>query len=150
MPIQTYRCLQCNCHYESLIRTGNSELETKCPGCGSGAKEYQFSGFATKNTAIHTSERPVILVNDKGEIRYPADPSAPIHPKFLAQGYRKEYAFETFDQRNAFEKRTGKIHEDSHYDKGSNTAEKDLCPDPPTTEQMMSKIKHKIRPLGSL
>lgn len=149
MPIHEYLCLTCGDHYEALVRTGNSESEITCPNCGHGDKEVQFSQFATKLTAIHVSERPVILKNDKGEIRYPMNANDPIHPKFLAQGYRKEYAFETFAQRNEFERVTGKIHERSHYDTGSATAEKDLS-NTPDEAGNLSKIKHRLNRLHTL
>lgn len=148
MPIHEYRCLACNIRYEALIRTGNSELESQCPDCGSTWKEYCPSAFSSRITAIHTSERPVILRNDKGEIRYPATNDAPIHPKYLAQGFRKEYAFETFSERDAFEKKTGTIHERSHY-ATSDAAEKDLQREP-TDEDRLSKIKHKLNHLRTL
>lgn len=148
MPIQEYRCLACNVRYEALIRTGNSELESRCPDCGSREKEYCPSSFSSRITAIHTSERPVILRNDKGEIRYPATADAPIHPKYVAQGFRKEYAFETFAQRDAFEKRTGTVHERSHYET-SDAAGKALAHED-TDDDRINKIKHKLNHLRTL
>jgi hypothetical protein len=66
-------------------------------------------------------------------------------PKYAAQGYVREEAFTTFAERDTYEKRTGKIHERSHYDPGSATAERDLAgPDPvkATQEKIASMIKH--------
>lgn len=148
MPIQEYRCLACNIRYEALIRTGNSELESRCPDCGSVEKEYCPSAFSSKITSIHPSERPVILINDKGEIKHQMRNDQPIHPKYAAQGFRKSYAFETFSERDAFEKKTGTIHERSHYET-SDAAEKDLQREP-TDEDRLSKIKHRLNHLRTL
>jgi len=105
--------------------------EHVCPIC-SAALHPILSLFSTPNDAIHASERPVVLRNHRtGEVRYLANRDMPVDAKYAARGFVKEEAFTSFAERDAFEKSTGRIHERSHYDPGSNTAEKDLTPPDP-------------------
>jgi putative FmdB family regulatory protein len=137
MPIREFRCE--NDHlFEVLVRSTDEEY--CCPECGSDKLLQIPSTFATRNEAIHPSERPVIFRNpNTGEIRYPASKDQPLDPKFAAQGYVREEAFSTFSGRDSFEKTTGRIHERSHYDPGSATAERDLAP--PDPEANLKKLK---------
>lgn len=153
MPIREYQCLSCarndtDTVYEALVR-GNSEMEITCPICKSADKEVKMSGFATRNEAIHASERPIILKNDKGEIRYLANRDMDVHPKYAAQGYKKVEAFTTFKERDEFEKTTNRLHERSHYNPGSNTAEYD-CDPIHGQNAAVAKMKRNLIPLGSL
>lgn len=149
MPVYEYECTACQQLYEAYVR-GNSELELQCPTCGSTGKTMQFSAFATKNVAIHESERPVVYRNPRtGDIRYPPTANMPMNPKYAAQGYVREFAFNTPQERNEFEAKTGKLHERSHYDPGSNTAEYDC--DPIHGERAaQAKFKREVKKLGGL
>jgi len=44
MPIYEYVCMQCESHFEELVR--NDETPA-CPGCGATKAKKQFSVFAT-------------------------------------------------------------------------------------------------------
>ncbi len=44
MPIYEYVCMQCESHFEELVRAGN---EPDCPDCGAADVRKQFSVFAT-------------------------------------------------------------------------------------------------------
>lgn len=140
VPIREFCCK--NGHiFEQLIPQREFSNSENCPVDGCGAESHVIpSAFATPNTAIHASERPVVLRNRKtGEIRYLADRDTPVHPKYAARGFVKEEAFTSFSERDAFEKSTGRIHERSHYDPGSATAERDLTP--PDPQQNLEKFK---------
>lgn len=127
MPLREYHCPQCERSFECLVRT--SDAPPKCTHCGSSNLELKYSRFATSNTAIHKSERPIIFRNPRtGEMRFPPRDDAPLHPKYAAQGFERVEAFTTFGERDAFEKSTGRVHERTHYDPGSASAERDLAP----------------------
>jgi putative FmdB family regulatory protein len=49
MPIYEYVCMECESHFEELVRTGESE--PKCPDCGADRAARQFSVFAAHGTA---------------------------------------------------------------------------------------------------
>ena len=129
MPLREYRCV-CGSTFTVLKRQADPE-QASCPECGEGLYPVP-STFSTKNTAIRSSERPIVFRNPQtGEMRFPASREQPLDPKFAAAGFVREEAFTTFGERDAFEKATGRIHEQSHYDSGSATAERDLVgPDP--------------------
>jgi putative FmdB family regulatory protein len=128
MPIHEYACT-CGQEFEALVRSSDAS-PVQCPGCYSSDNLTQlFSTFATRNESIHTSERPVIFHNPKtGEVRTPATRDQPLHPTYAAQGFVRKEAFTTFSERDTYEKTTGKLHERTHYDPGSATAERDLAP----------------------
>jgi putative FmdB family regulatory protein len=44
MPIYEYVCMQCESHFEELVRNGETPA---CPGCGATKAKKQFSVFAT-------------------------------------------------------------------------------------------------------
>ena len=44
MPIYEYVCMQCESHFEELVRNGEA---VHCPDCESAKVEKQFSVFAT-------------------------------------------------------------------------------------------------------
>ena len=44
MPIYEYVCMQCESHFEELVRAGD---DVDCPGCGASNVRKQFSVFAT-------------------------------------------------------------------------------------------------------
>jgi putative FmdB family regulatory protein len=46
MPIYEYHCLVCNRDFETLVRTGATEVE--CTNCGSELLERKFSVFGSK------------------------------------------------------------------------------------------------------
>jgi putative FmdB family regulatory protein len=45
MPIYEYVCMQCESHFEELVRAGDAA--PPCPDCGAARAEKQFSVFAT-------------------------------------------------------------------------------------------------------
>ena len=51
MPIYEYVCMECESHFEELVRTGE---RVSCPDCSSPRVEKQFSVFATHGA----SEQP--------------------------------------------------------------------------------------------
>ena len=53
MPIYEYVCMECESHFEELVRNGE---EPDCPDCASANVRKQFSVFAT-----HGSERAAEL-----------------------------------------------------------------------------------------
>ena len=44
MPIYEYVCMQCESHFEELVRNGETPA---CPDCGGAKVQKQFSVFAT-------------------------------------------------------------------------------------------------------
>jgi putative FmdB family regulatory protein len=52
MPIYEYVCMQCESHFEELVRNGES---VSCPDCSSPRVEKQFSVFAAHGTAEQPS-----------------------------------------------------------------------------------------------
>jgi putative FmdB family regulatory protein len=44
MPIYEYVCMQCESHFEELVRNGETPA---CPDCGATKAKKQFSVFAT-------------------------------------------------------------------------------------------------------
>jgi putative FmdB family regulatory protein len=44
MPIYEYACMECESHFEELVR--NAEQAVACPECGAGNVLKQFSSFA--------------------------------------------------------------------------------------------------------
>ena len=44
MPIYEYVCMECESHFEELVRNGE---EPDCPDCASASVRKQFSVFAT-------------------------------------------------------------------------------------------------------
>ena len=82
--------------------------------------------FSSPLSSIHPSERAVVFRNPRtGEVRYPPRNDSPLHPKYAAQGYVRE-ELSSMAQLRSFEKETGRVHERSHCDPGSATAEKSL------------------------
>lgn len=74
---------------------------------------------------IHTSEQVTLEVNPRtGDERVCGRADHPMHPKLAADGYVRK-TLETHQEIRAFEKRKGLIHESSHYNRGSATAERD-------------------------
>ena len=51
MPIYEYVCMQCESHFEELVRNGE---EPPCPDCGASNVRRQLSVFA----AVGASEQP--------------------------------------------------------------------------------------------
>ena len=47
MPIYEYVCMECESHFEELVRNGH---EPDCPDCGAANVRKQFSVFATQGT----------------------------------------------------------------------------------------------------
>jgi putative FmdB family regulatory protein len=48
MPIYEYACMECEEHFEELVR--NAEQVVACPSCGAAKVLRQFSVFATVGT----------------------------------------------------------------------------------------------------
>jgi putative FmdB family regulatory protein len=44
MPIYEYACMECESHFEELVR--NAEQAVSCPDCGAGKVLKQLSSFA--------------------------------------------------------------------------------------------------------
>ena len=51
MPIYEYVCMECESHFEELVRNGEAE---NCPDCEASNVRKQFSVFA----AVGTAEQP--------------------------------------------------------------------------------------------
>ena len=49
MPIYEYVCMECESHFEELVRMGDTA--TSCPDCGASNVRKQFSVFAAHGTA---------------------------------------------------------------------------------------------------
>lgn len=104
-----------------------------CSHCGNsyGIGDWPFcphgTGCCSTNlSSIHPSERAVVYRNPRtGEIRYPPRNDTPLHPKYVAQGYVRD-ELSTHQKVKEFERETGRIHERSHCDPGSSTAERSL------------------------
>ena len=47
MPIYEYVCMECESHFEELVRNGH---DPDCPDCGAANVRKQFSVFATHGT----------------------------------------------------------------------------------------------------
>lgn len=99
------------------------------------------AGTGTNLSSIHSAERSIIFRNPRtGEIRYPARADAPVPSVYAKQGYvREELA--SASAIKSFERSTGRIHERSHYDPGSATAEREanraLEPDRPAPDRAL-------------
>jgi putative FmdB family regulatory protein len=52
MPIYEFVCMQCESHFEELVRLGE---EADCPDCGSAKVRKQLSVFATHGPAEQPS-----------------------------------------------------------------------------------------------
>ncbi len=52
VPIYEYVCMECESHFEELVRNGE---EPDCPDCASANVRKQFSVFATHGTAAQPS-----------------------------------------------------------------------------------------------
>ena len=52
MPIYEYVCMQCESHFEELVRNGE---EPPCPDCGGAKVKKQFSVFAAHGTVEQPS-----------------------------------------------------------------------------------------------
>ena len=48
MPIYEYVCMECESHFEELVRNGEA---VRCPDCEASNVRKQFSVFATHGTA---------------------------------------------------------------------------------------------------
>jgi putative FmdB family regulatory protein len=51
MPIYEYVCMECESHFEELVR---GDETPSCPDCGKANVSKQFSMFATRGTAATT------------------------------------------------------------------------------------------------
>ncbi len=77
-------------------------------------------------SSIHPSERAVVYVNPKtGEHRTPARADQVMPEVYRRQGYER-HELDTHQKRIEFERKTGLVHEASHCDRGSATAERSL------------------------
>ena len=52
MPIYEYVCMECESHFEELVRNGEA---VSCPDCDASNVRKQFSVFATHGTAEQPS-----------------------------------------------------------------------------------------------
>lgn len=53
MPIYEYACMECESHFEELVR--NAEQAVACPDCGAGNVLKQISAFAISGTSAKPS-----------------------------------------------------------------------------------------------
>jgi putative FmdB family regulatory protein len=53
MPLYEYVCMECESHFEELLRYDDADPD--CPDCGSGKTSRQFSVFAAHGTAEQPS-----------------------------------------------------------------------------------------------
>lgn len=76
-------------------------------------------------SAIHKSERPVVYMNPRtGEHRTPPRNDMDMPAQYARQGFVRQ-EIETHQQLKDWQKSTGLLHERSHYDPGSATAERE-------------------------
>ena len=54
MPIYEYACMECESHFEELVR--NAEQAVACPDCGAGNVLKQLSSFAVARVASQRAE----------------------------------------------------------------------------------------------
>jgi putative FmdB family regulatory protein len=52
MPIYEYVCMECESHFEELVRNGH---DPDCPDCGAAKVRKQFSVFATHGVSARDS-----------------------------------------------------------------------------------------------
>ena len=55
MPIYEYACMECESHFEELVRS--SETAVACPECGAGNVLKQFSTFAVAGVSSQAEVR---------------------------------------------------------------------------------------------
>ena len=109
-----------------------------CPDCGTtlqigmwcfpcrGSGDHALGTFWKGDHAIHPSERVTLIRNPStGETRIPGRADRPIHPKYLAAGFTERVQLEQHSEVRALEREKGLLHESSHFDSGSVTAERD-------------------------
>ena len=53
MPIYEYACMECESHFEELVR--GAEQAVTCPECGAGKVVKQLSAFAVHGTSSQPS-----------------------------------------------------------------------------------------------
>ncbi len=53
MPIYEYVCMECECHFEELVR--QTDASPSCPDCGGARVVKQYSVFAAHGTAVQPS-----------------------------------------------------------------------------------------------
>jgi len=53
MPIYEYACMECESHFEELVR--NDEQQIACPDCGTANVLKQFSTFAVSGVSSQPS-----------------------------------------------------------------------------------------------
>ncbi len=93
-----------------------------CKGTG----DHQLGSFFKGDHSIHPSERVKLLYNPStGETREPGRWDRPIHPKYVEAGFTQYKELEHHHEIRAYEKEKGLIHESSHYNQNSVTAERD-------------------------
>jgi putative FmdB family regulatory protein len=51
MPIYEYVCQECGAKYEKLVRIGSTEVQLRCPNCGSPRAEKAISLFGSSSVA---------------------------------------------------------------------------------------------------
>jgi putative FmdB family regulatory protein len=56
VPIYEYACMECESHFEELVRSGDQAVT--CPGCGGGNVLRQLSTFAVHGAAKATVAAP--------------------------------------------------------------------------------------------
>ncbi len=59
MPIYEYVCMQCESHFEELVRNGE---EPSCPDCGAAKVARQLSTFVARGAA----EQPILRSSGGG------------------------------------------------------------------------------------
>lgn len=109
-----------------------------CPNCGTiyhsgiwnfpctGDGDHVLGSFYTGPAKIHYSDRPVVIRNPQtGETRRPGRADRPIHPKYIAAGFTERVTLDTHQEIKRYEKDNGLVHESSHYNQNSVTAERD-------------------------
>jgi len=107
-----------------------STEKTPCPKCGvpfgigdwfdcKGGHGKPYGGTLLK--ALHPSERPVVYENPRtGELRFPATADSPLPGVYARQGYVRT-ELDSPAAIKSFEKRTGRVHERSHYDSANDS-----------------------------
>jgi hypothetical protein len=93
---------------------------------GTGKHGHRRPHGGTLLTAIHPTERSVVYRHPKtGEVRYPPRADQAMPEVYARQGYER-VELTTHADVKQFERQTGRLHERSHYDPGSPTAEREI------------------------
>ena len=119
---------------DTIIERALRNLRGLCPDCGEPLRvgSYPFPcrgqghNVAPRDAAIHASEQVVVWRNPAtGETRIPGRADRAIHIKYQQAGFTERVSLTTHSQIRQLEREKGLVHEPSHFDLGSATAERE-------------------------